>query len=115
MAALPPLALRREGPGLSINDLTDDLLSAVLAAVRDSTQLRAVASTCRRWAALLRDRLELWHEVQLALPPKRSRGRDRCGSAAWLPGLRCVPPMTCCRALPLNPCLAVCSPPVQAK
>ncbi|EFN52797.1 expressed protein [Chlorella variabilis] len=80
MAALPPLALRREGPGLSINDLTDDLLSAVLAAVRDSTQLRAVASTCRRWAALLRDRLELWHEVQLALPPKRSRGRDRRNS-----------------------------------
>jgi hypothetical protein len=67
------------GSGLHIHDLSDDLLAAVLAGIPDSTQLRVAAGTCRRWAGLLRERLELWQEVQLELPPKRSRGRDRWG------------------------------------
>jgi hypothetical protein len=60
----------------SINELSDDLLAKIMASV-DSAELRALAPTCRRWAALLRDGGELWRRVQLALPPKRSRGRDR--------------------------------------
>lgn len=60
----------------AIQELSDDLLARIFSLL-DSGQLRRAAGTCRRWAALLRARLELWGSVALALPPKRSRGRDR--------------------------------------
>jgi hypothetical protein len=60
-----------------VGSLSDDLLCHVFQLVIDSTQLRVISGTCRRWAALLRNRHELWESVSFALPPKRSRGRDR--------------------------------------
>lgn len=61
-------------------DLSDDLLARVLAEL-DCSQLRACAGVCRRWAELCRTRLELWATCDFALPPKRSRGRDRWARA----------------------------------
>lgn len=63
-------------PGTSIGVLSDDLLAQCLAVLDDGT-LRVAAGTCRRWAALLRERSELFRSVRFDLPPKRSRGRDR--------------------------------------
>ena len=60
-----------------VGSLSDDLLCHVFHLVANSTQLRVIASTCRRWATLLRYRPELWESVSFSLPPKRSRGRDR--------------------------------------
>ncbi|KAL4440172.1 hypothetical protein ABPG75_003173 [Micractinium tetrahymenae] len=79
----------------TIGALSDDLLAQCFAVLDDGT-LRVAAGTCRRWAALLRERAELFRSVRFDLPPKRSRGRDRRNSyttpcalnverlAAWL-------------------------------
>ena len=56
--------------------LSDDLLASVLGKL-NSSELRQVAPTCRRWAELLQTRLDLWTTVTLHLPHKKSRGRDR--------------------------------------
>lgn len=69
-----------EAASCPMHHLSDDLLARIFGLL-DSTQLRVAAGTCRRWAGLLRSRSELWHSVHLALPPKKSRGRDRC---AWV-------------------------------
>lgn len=68
------------GAGPAISALSDDLLAQCFAVLDDGT-LRVAAGTCRRWAALLRDRAELFRSVRFDLPPKRSRGRDRQVSA----------------------------------
>lgn len=77
-------------PAAYIHELSDDLLARIFA-VLDSRQLRLAAGTCRRWAELLYTRLELWHHVHLALPPKRSRGRDRCVRGGTTACLQCCP------------------------
>lgn len=56
--------------------LSDDLLVHVLSAL-DSAELRGLAGVCRRWAALLQERGELWQSVAVTLRPKLWRGRDR--------------------------------------
>lgn len=74
-----------------IGDLSDDLLCRVFGEL-DSTQLRLAAGTCQRWAALLKNCEELWHRVSFALPPKKSRGRDRWGEGGtqgWAPAWAC--------------------------
>lgn len=62
----------------NISNLSDDLLAIVLEAMNDNTQLRLAAAVCRRWALLMRERMEFWRHVDLELPHKKSRGRDRC-------------------------------------
>ncbi len=78
---LPPAAMDADAGGLGCIDtpisvLSDDLLAQCFA-VLDDGMLRVAAGTCRRWAALLRERAELFRSVRFDLPPKRSRGRDR--------------------------------------
>lgn len=70
---------RGAAPPDSFDRLGDDLLVAVLSRL-SSAQLRTVAGVCRRWASLVRSHGELWTSTEFALPPRQSRGRDRCAT-----------------------------------